>query len=244
MLLSIAINYVCGRMAGPEHRPQVRKAGAVLSVVLGWFKYAGFFGQMLHAMLPIIPVPQVVLPIGISFFTFQGLSYVIDVYRGDAAVQTNVLKVALYISFFPQLVAGPIVRYTTVAEEIDDRQESVSEFSTGATRFLFGLGKKMLLANVMAQIADAAFAASTPDAAFAWLGALLTRTWPSVWGGCSAFIFWKTSTIPTLPALSRISGGGGTFPCPVGSGIMFTFPWAAIAAPKPKTSATCSLSGV
>ncbi len=177
MLLSIAINYVCGRMAGPEHRPQVRKAGAVLSVVLGlgllgWFKYAGFFGQMLHAMLPIIPVPQVVLPIGISFFTFQGLSYVIDVYRGDAAVQTNVLKVALYISFFPQLVAGPIVRYTTVAEEIDDRQESVSEFSTGATRFLFGLGKKMLLANVMAQIADAAFSASTPDAAFAWLGAL------------------------------------------------------------------------
>lgn len=177
MLLSIAINYVCGRMAGPEHRPQVRKAGAVLSVVLGlgllgWFKYAGFFGQMLHAMLPIIPVPQVVLPIGISFFTFQGLSYVIDVYRGDAAVQTNVLKVALYISFFPQLVAGPIVRYTTVAEEIDDRQESVSEFSTGATRFLFGLGKKMLLANVMAQIADAAFAASMPDAAFAWLGAL------------------------------------------------------------------------
>ena len=140
--------------------------------LLGWFKYAGFFGEMLHALLPVVPVPQVTLPIGISFFTFQGLSYVIDVYRGDAAVQRDPLKLALYIAFFPQLVAGPIVRYTTVAEEIDERHESVSEFSAGAVRFLFGLGKKMLLANAVARIADAAFAAVMPSVLFAWLGAV------------------------------------------------------------------------
>ena len=177
MLLSIAINYAGGLLAGPAHRPRTRRLGMTLAVVLGlallgWFKYAGFFGEMLHALLPVIPVPQVTLPIGISFFTFQGLSYVIDVYRGDAAVQRDPLKLALYIAFFPQLVAGPIVRYTTVAEEIDERHESVSEFSAGAVRFLFGLGKKMLLANAVARIADAAFAAVMPSVLFAWLGAV------------------------------------------------------------------------
>ena len=177
MLLSIAINYAGGLLAGPVHRPRTRRLGMTLAVVLGlallgWFKYAGFFGEMLHALLPVVPVPQVTLPIGISFFTFQGLSYVIDVYRGDAAVQRDPLKLALYIAFFPQLVAGPIVRYTTVAEEIDERHESVSEFSAGAVRFLFGLGKKMLLANAVARIADAAFAAVMPSVLFAWLGAV------------------------------------------------------------------------
>lgn len=177
MLLSIAINYAGGLLAGPAHRPRTRRLGMTLAVVLGlallgWFKYAGFFGEMLHALLPVVPVPQVTLPIGISFFTFQGLSYVIDVYRGDAAVQRDPLKLALYIAFFPQLVAGPIVRYTTVAEEIDERHESVSEFSAGAVRFLFGLGKKMLLANAVARIADAAFAAVMPSVLFAWLGAV------------------------------------------------------------------------
>lgn len=177
MLLSIVINYCCGLLAGPKHRPAVRKAGVTLAAVLGlgllgWFKYAGFFGEMLHALMPFIPVPQVTLPIGISFFTFQGLSYVIDVFRDDAAVQKNPLKLALYISFFPQLVAGPIVRYTTVADEIDERHESVSEFSAGAVRFLFGLAKKMLLANAVAQVADAAFSAAAPSVLFAWLGAV------------------------------------------------------------------------
>ena len=177
MLLSIVINYCCGLLAGAKHRPAVRKAGVTLAAVLGlgllgWFKYAGFFGEMLHALMPFIPVPQVTLPIGISFFTFQGLSYVIDVFRDAAAVQKNPLKLALYISFFPQLVAGPIVRYTTVADEIDERHESVSEFSAGSVRFLFGLAKKMLLANAVAQIADAAFSAVSPSVALAWLGAV------------------------------------------------------------------------
>lgn len=210
--------------------------------LLGWFKYAGFFGEMLHALMPFIPVPQVTLPIGISFFTFQGLSYVIDVFRDDAAVQRNPLKLALYISFFPQLVAGPIVRYTTVADEIDKRHESVSEFSAGAVRFLFGLAKKMLLANAVAQIADAAFSAVSPSVALAWLGAVAYTfqiyfdfppipTWPSALAGCSASTFLKTSTIPMSPAASPSSGGAGTSRSPRGSATMSTFPSAATAAP-------------
>ncbi|MFU2434303.1 MAG: hypothetical protein ACM678_10600 [Clostridiales bacterium] len=102
MLLSIVINYCCGLLAGPKHRPAVRKAGVTLAAVLGlgllgWFKYAGFFGEMLHALMPFIPVPQVTLPIGISFFTFQGLSFVIVVFRDVDAVLRNPPKIALYI---------------------------------------------------------------------------------------------------------------------------------------------------
>ena len=176
MLVSIAINYIGGLLCG-SGRKAVRRIGvwsaaALGLALLGYFKYAGFFVRSVNALGASLTVPSITLPIGISFFTFQGLSYVVDVYRGDAAVQKNPLKVALYISLFPQLVAGPIVRYTTVAEEIDDRRESVSEFSAGAQRFCFGLGKKMLLANGIAAVADAAFGAAAPSAAFAWLGAI------------------------------------------------------------------------
>ena len=176
MLVSIAINYLGGLLCGSS-RKAVRRVGvwgaaALGLALLGYFKYAGFFVRSVNALGASLPVPNITLPIGISFFTFQGLSYVVDVWRGDAAVQKNPLKVALYISLFPQLVAGPIVRYTTVAGEIDDRRESVSEFSAGAQRFCFGLGKKMLLANGIAAVADAAFGAAAPSAAFAWLGAL------------------------------------------------------------------------
>ena len=118
-------------------------------------------------------MPEVALPIGISFFTFQGLSYVLDVYRGEAAPERNPLRVALYISLFPQLVAGPIVRYTTVADEIRNRRETLDAFTDGAVRFLFGLGKKMLLANQLGLLADQVYA-TRPEfltTALAWLGA-------------------------------------------------------------------------
>lgn len=122
----------------------------------------------------VLAVPQIVLPIGISFFTFQGLSYVIDVYRAEAACQRNPLCVALYVALFPQLVAGPIVRYSTVAREITKREETLSQFSQGVVRFLFGLGKKMLLANAMGEIADAVFVLPTDTmaASLAWVGAV------------------------------------------------------------------------
>ena len=176
MLVSVVIHYIGGLLCGSK-RKTIRRIGlwgaALLGLgLLGYFKYAGFFVRSINALGASLTVPDITLPIGISFFTFQGLSYVVDVYRGDAAAQRNPLKVALYISLFPQLVAGPIVRYTTVAAEIDNRCETIPEFSAGAQRFCIGLGKKMLLANGIAAVADAAFGASAPSAAFAWLGAL------------------------------------------------------------------------
>ena len=142
--------------------------------LLAWFKYAGFLAQTICGLGFAVPIPQVTLPIGISFFTFQGLSYVIDVYGGDAPIQKNRLDTALYVAVFPQLVAGPIVRYTTVMEEIAHREETLSEFAAGATRFCFGLSKKMVLANSMGQIADGVFGqtAANLDPGLAWVGAL------------------------------------------------------------------------
>ena len=179
LLLSVAVNYVCGLFAGERYPKKVRRLASATAVVLGlgllgWFKYAGFFAEILVSLGAHIPIPEVVLPIGISFFTFQGLSYVIDVYRGDARVQKNPLNVALYVALFPQLVAGPIVRYTTVEEAVCGRNESLAEFSSGIVRFLCGLGKKMILANAMGEIADGVFAKGVPElnAALAWVGAI------------------------------------------------------------------------
>ncbi len=179
MLISITVNYVCGLFAAPQYHMVVRRLSTAAAVLigiglLGYFKYAGFFAEIINSMGMSVPVPEITLPIGISFYTFQGLGYVIDVCRGDADVQKNPLKVALYISLFPQLVAGPIVRYTTVEMEISNRNERIDEISDGIVRFIFGLAKKMILANSMGEIADAAFAQNTGDlsAAFAWLGAL------------------------------------------------------------------------
>ena len=176
MLLSIAVNYAGGLLAAPDRRRRRLWPGLVTAVnlgLLGWFKYAGFLGANLNRIWTGLPVPEVALPIGISFFTFQGLSYVLDVYRGEAAPERNPLRVALYISLFPQLVAGPIVRYTTVADEIRNRRETLDAFTDGAVRFLFGLGKKMLLANQLGLLADQVYA-TRPEfltTALAWLGA-------------------------------------------------------------------------
>ena len=176
MLLSIAVNYAGGLLAAPDRRRRRLWTGLVTAVnlgLLGWFKYAGFLGANLNRIWTGLPVPEVALPIGISFFTFQGLSYVLDVYRGEAAPERNPLRVALYISLFPQLVAGPIVRYTTVADEIRNRRETLDAFTDGAVRFLFGLGKKMLLANQLGLLADQVYA-TRPEfltTALAWLGA-------------------------------------------------------------------------
>lgn len=178
MLVSIALNYVSGLMCGAR-RVGVRRTGLFLAVIgglglLGYFKYAGFAVETLNNLGFAIPVPEITLPIGISFFTFQGLSYVADVYRGEANAEKNPLRVALYIALFPQLVAGPIVRYTTVADEIVNRRENITDFSRGTVRFLFGLAKKMLLANTLGQMADTVFAQNAASLAFStsWLGAL------------------------------------------------------------------------
>ncbi len=146
--------------------------------ILGWYKYSGFAVSQVNRFLHTnLTVPEVVLPIGISFFTFQAMSYAIDVYRGNGKVQKNPLQVGLYVSLFPQLIAGPIVRYETVAEQIEHRVENWADFSAGVTRFCVGLGKKVLIANNMAVVADAAFNLIINDEfqasmGMAWLGAI------------------------------------------------------------------------
>jgi alginate O-acetyltransferase complex protein AlgI len=146
--------------------------------MLGWFKYSEFVVLQINRFLHTeIPVPVVALPIGISFFTFQAMSYVIDVYRKKGKVQYNPLQVGLYVSLFPQLIAGPIVRYETVADQIENRVENFKDFSAGVTRFCIGLGKKVLIANNMAVVADAAFDLIINNefqasVGMAWLGAI------------------------------------------------------------------------
>ena len=129
-------------------------------VVLGLFKYTGMIvttiNQIAHSN---IPVPAIVMPIGISFFTFQSMSYVIDVYRERVEVQTNFFKVLLYISFFPQLIAGPIVKYRDISKEIDERHADAQQVMQGLQRFIIGLSKKVLISNTVGQVADHIFAA-------------------------------------------------------------------------------------
>ena len=174
MLVSATVNYLCALAMGRR----VNKAALLTAVIVNigflfLFKYTGFLVENLNRLLRLsLPVPQIPLPIGISFFTFQALSYVIDVYRGDAQVQRSFPKLLLYISFFPQLIAGPIVKYRDVAEQIEDRDPTLKQTALGLRRFLFGLAKKVLIANAMAVTADALFNAplSQLDTLSAWLG--------------------------------------------------------------------------
>lgn len=163
MISSILANYLFGwAVSSGKSNPKCKfwlTTSVVFNLaVLFFFKYTGFLISNLNALLGTAfshAVPA--LPIGISFFTFQAMSYVIDVYRGTTEVQRNPLYLALYISFFPQLIAGPIVRYNTIAHQIQYRKESMEAFETGVCRFIQGLGKKIILSNVLALTAERAF---------------------------------------------------------------------------------------
>jgi alginate O-acetyltransferase complex protein AlgI len=150
---------------------------AVNLVVLGVFKYANFFADNVNALFLVlhanpIVVPRVLLPIGISFFTFHAISYVVDVYRGDATAQKSPVHAALYLLLFPQLIAGPIIRYRDIANQLARRLVTVDDFAYGVRRFVIGLAKKVLIANVVAGPADQMFGlpAGELDPARAWLG--------------------------------------------------------------------------
>lgn len=174
MVLSIAGNYLCGLKVVPGESRKRRTylvAGVAFNLlVLFIFKYLDFFiANINHVFSLELPLFHLRLPIGISFFTFQALSYVVDVYRGVSAVRRNPLDVGLYISLFPQLVAGPIVRYETIAEQLSGREESFDVFAQGVRRFIVGLGKKVLLANSVAVVAKHAFAVEDASALSAML---------------------------------------------------------------------------
>ncbi len=186
MLASVLINFAAGvlleRFDGSDgSRRLVLTVDIVLNLaLLVYFKYLGLLAEGLNALLGLagaspVAVPEVPLPIGISFFTFQAMSYVIDVYRRKVEPQKKLLNVALYISFFPQLIAGPIVRYREINDQIEQRHVSADDFACGTRRFIYGLGKKVLIANVMAQGADGLFALKVGNVTggMAWLGAIL-----------------------------------------------------------------------
>ena len=140
---------------------------------LFYFKYIDFLIRNINLYLENkIDLIGVILPIGISFFTFQIISYLIDVYRGDTKVQKNIFKLALYVSLFPQLIAGPIVRYKDVAEQIDERTHNVEKFSNGIRRFIIGLSKKVLIANILGELAGVFGTSSDGTIVFYWLYAI------------------------------------------------------------------------
>lgn len=180
MLASIVLNWLFGLGVAKFKDNNISKAKlfVALSVVINLgmmfvFKYLTFTLENINALFSSnLDTLDIALPIGISFFTFQAMSYVIDVYRGNGAVQKNPFNVALYISFFPQLIAGPIVRYQTIAEQINFRKENFTDFSDGVYRFMLGFCKKVLIANNVASVADEIFGKSEISVATAWIGAI------------------------------------------------------------------------
>ncbi|HLG87703.1 MAG TPA: MBOAT family O-acyltransferase [Alphaproteobacteria bacterium] len=181
LLFVIVLNYGFGLIVGEgRHRRALMILGVAVNLgLLAYYKYFGFLGAQLDLLLPKLgisplPLPKIALPLGISFFTFQGISYLVDVYWGQVAAQRSLLKYATYKAMFPQLVAGPIVRYAQVADAMDNRQVDAARLEGGIKLFAMGLGQKVLIANTIAAPVDQIFAfptsSLTPEVA--WLGAI------------------------------------------------------------------------
>ena len=244
MLGSIMLNYGLGMwIAGCREKESAtwqKKMAVILAVMLNIgilfvFKYLTFTMETIQKLLPEFPVVAIALPIGISFYTFQGLSYVIDVYRGEEA-QRNPFRLALYISMFPQLIAGPIVRYKDVSRALEKRRHSMERFAAGAERFTIGLAKKAILANMTGELANAIMSGefSYMSAAVAWLGALAyTLQIYFDFSGYSdmaiglgkifGLTFWRILTIRIFRVPSENFGEDGIFHYPGGSVIIFIF---------------------
>ena len=178
MLFSTALDYTCGQMVERHRGRRGAKIALLVSVcvnlgLLGVFKYSDFLISTLNSLFgTAIPHLNLPLPIGISFYTFQTMSYTIDVYRGEAKTQKNIINFGAYVTLFPQLIAGPIVRYRTVAEELEHRDCTADLFADGVKRFACGVGKKVLLANNIGLLWEAASAQAAPTVLTAWLGVI------------------------------------------------------------------------
>ena len=177
MIASSVLNWFCALLTSKSEGKKKKAALAAAVIInlgiLAAFKYTGFAVSSFNSVTGMsVAVPEIALPIGISFFTFQALSYVIDVYRGTVGVQKNYFKVLLYICFFPQLIAGPIVKYRDINEQISERIQTVEKTAQGLRRFICGLAKKVIIANTMGQVADAVFGSEVSALASvgAWLG--------------------------------------------------------------------------
>lgn len=178
MLISITQGYIFGILIERYHDRKWSKIFLTASVLislglLGYCKYADFFIRNFNAATGMsIPLLKIALPIGISFYTFQILSYVIDVYRGDAEAQKNYINLAAYIAMFPQLIAGPIVRYSDIAKQLETRTHSIDDIAAGIRRFLIGLSKKILIANILGELVSIYKASQEKSVMFLWIYAI------------------------------------------------------------------------
>lgn len=172
MLGCVILNYIFGRLlsGGRGNRKLIVTVAVILNVsLIGVFKYTDFLIETLNEILgTALPLPGIPLPIGISFFTFQAMSYVIDVYRNEERGERNFSNLLLYISFFPQLVAGPIIKFEDIRMELSKRNTDIKEIAEGIQRFISGLGKKILIANVMGLVCDSIFAMGEVNILLAW----------------------------------------------------------------------------
>ena len=174
MMASIAAGWVFGLLIGKYQGTPKARLFLTLSLVtslglLGWFKYADFAVENLNALGLQLTLPGIALPIGISFYTFQILSYTIDVYRGNVESQKNIVDFGAYVSMFPQLIAGPIVRYSDVARQLKSRTHSLEKASLGVRRFVIGLAKKVLIANQLGQLVELYRSTTQPSVLFVWM---------------------------------------------------------------------------
>lgn len=178
MLISIFVNYILGIIINKTRDKKMSKVMLVFAVVVNigillYFKYFNFFISNINRFLAIkISAKNIALPVGISFYTFQSMSYVIDVYRNNVRVQKNILKLGLYISFFPQLIAGPIVRYIDVEKYFDKRSIDIDKIYDGVKSFAVGFSKKVLIADQLAVLVDTVFKQNGISALIAWVGAV------------------------------------------------------------------------
>ena len=178
MIFTITFCYFAGilienRRNDPKGKWLLTLSVAVPLGLLALFKYADFLLDSVASLTGAdIPLLRLTLPIGISFYTFQALSYIVDVYRGDVPAQRNFISLATYITLFPQLIAGPIVRYTTVAEDLSARTHSLEKTASGIRRFVIGLGKKVLIANLLGSLCTAYRESGDPSVVFAWVYAI------------------------------------------------------------------------
>ena len=178
MIATIGLFYGCGLAIEYAKKKIWKRIWLLVSIVLSLgllavFKYADFFLSSFNAVTGLsLPLLKLALPIGISFYTFQCLSYTIDVYRGNVSAQKNPISFGAYVALFPQLIAGPIVRYIDIARELDNRTHTLEDFTLGLRRFLVGLGKKILLANLFGELTNLYREASEPSVLFAWMYAV------------------------------------------------------------------------
>lgn len=178
MAFSIISTYICGILVDKYRGTKTAKLFLILEIIISiglliYFKYADFIIKNINLWLSQkIDLINVLLPIGISFYTFQMISYVVDIYRGEVKVQKNILKLATYVSLFPQLIAGPIVRYSTIEKQLENREYSINKFSLGVRRFVIGLGKKVLIANVIGTLVNTFLISEDKSILFYWLYAI------------------------------------------------------------------------